>query len=115
MISYRTNRDARGSAAAEMAGVPPTPTGDGSSGPRVPPGAQGAAAASPPAPPAGDIIYGAKAIARFLFDDDSNRSRRRVFNLWSHYRDRKEQAGFFKLKGALCLSKSKWMAFHGLL
>ena len=63
---------------------------------------------------AGDIIYGAKAIARFLFDDDGSRSRRRVFNLWSHYRDRKERAGFFKLKGAVCLSKSQWQAFHGL-
>ena len=65
-------------------------------------------------PGAGDIIYGAKAIARYLFDDDGNRSRRRVFNLWNHYRDRKERAGFFKLKGALCLSKSQWQDFHGL-
>jgi hypothetical protein len=64
--------------------------------------------------PAGDVIYGAKAIARYLFDDDSNRSRRRVFNLWNHYRDRNERAGFFKLKGALCLSKSQWTAFHRL-
>jgi hypothetical protein len=38
----------------------------------------------------------------------------RVFNLWAHYRDRKEQAGFFKLKGALCLSISQWLKFHGL-
>lgn len=53
------------------------------------------------------------AIARFLFDDESNRSRRRVFNLWTHYRDRNEKVGLFKLKGALCLSKSKWAAFHG--
>ncbi len=66
-----------------------------------------------PATP-GDIIYGAKAIAHFLFDDEGNRSRRRVFNLWSHYRDRNERAGFFKLKGALCLSKSQWQEFHGL-
>lgn len=66
-----------------------------------------------PATP-GDIIYGAKAIARFLFDDDGNRSRRRVFNLWHHYRDRNEPAGFFKLKGALCLCISLWKKFHGL-
>ncbi len=63
---------------------------------------------------AGDIIYGAKAIALFLFGSDDTRTRRRVFNLWSHYRDRKEKAGFFKLKGALCLSKAQWRAFHGL-
>ena len=62
----------------------------------------------------GDIIYGARAIARFIFDDDSNRSRRRVFNLWAHYHDREQQAGFLKLKGALCLSKSQWRTFHGL-
>jgi hypothetical protein len=63
---------------------------------------------------AGDIIYGAKAIAFFIFGDDSNRSRRRVFNLWAHYSARKERAGFFKLKGALCLSKTQWREFHGL-
>ncbi len=66
-----------------------------------------------PADP-GDIIYGAKAIARFLFGEDGDRARRRVFNLWAHYRERKERAGFFKLKGALCLSKSQWRGFHGL-
>jgi hypothetical protein len=62
----------------------------------------------------GDIIYGARAVARFIFAEDSNRARRRVFNLWAHYRDRQERAGFFKLKGALCLSKSQWRSFHGL-
>jgi hypothetical protein len=62
----------------------------------------------------GDVIYGAKAIAFFIFGDDSNRSRRRVFNLWAHYSARKERAGFFKLKGALCLSKMQWREFHGL-
>ena len=62
----------------------------------------------------GDILYGAKAIARYIFGDDSNRSRRRVFNLWAHYQHRKERAGFIKLKGAVCLSKSQWRAFHGL-
>ena len=62
----------------------------------------------------GDIIYGAKAIAGYIFGESDNRSRRRVFNLWNHYRDRNERAGFFKLKGALCLSKSQWQAFHGL-
>jgi hypothetical protein len=62
----------------------------------------------------GDIIYGARAIARFIFAEDNNRARRRVFNLWTHYRDRQERAGFFKLKGALCLSKSQWREFHGL-
>ncbi len=62
----------------------------------------------------GDVIYGARAIARFIFAEDNNRARRRVFNLWAHYRDRQERAGFFKLKGALCLSKSQWRGFHGL-
>jgi hypothetical protein len=41
----------------------------------------------------GDILYGAKAIARYIFGDDSNRSRRRVFNLWARlFPDRREQA-----------------------
>lgn len=65
-------------------------------------------------PDHGDILYGAKAIALFIFGDDDNRSRRRVFNLWAHYRDRNEVAGFLKLNGAVCLSKSKWRACHGL-
>jgi hypothetical protein len=74
---------------------------------------------SEPPPPAastgpGDIIYGARAIAEYVFGDGGNRARRRVFNLWAHYSVRKEKAGFFKLKGALCLSKSQWRSFHGL-
>jgi len=82
-----------------------TPPG-GTSGP--PP----SVAAGPGGP--GDIIYGARAIARFLFGEDDNKARRRVFNLWAHYRSRRERAGFFKLKGALCLSKTLWRTFHGL-
>jgi len=67
-------------------------------------------------PPPGDILYGGRAIASYLFpDEDPNKARRRIFHLWSHYQKRKEDAGFFKIKGALCLSKSKWLAFHGLV
>jgi hypothetical protein len=79
-----------------------------------------APSAEPVASTAGDIIYGAKAIARFIFAEEvgeaynGTKNRRRVFNLWSHYSQRQERAGFFKLKGALCLSKSQWRAFHGL-
>jgi len=62
----------------------------------------------------GDIIYGARAIAEFIFGDGGNKARRRVFNLWAHYNVRHEKAGFFKLKGAVCLSKSQWRSFHGL-
>jgi hypothetical protein len=86
-----------------------------------PPGAARTVSSLPPPsappsakPPAGDIIYGAKAIARHIFGDDGNRARRRVFSLWNHYRDRNQRAGFFKLKGALCLSITQWKAFHGL-
>jgi hypothetical protein len=86
--------------------------------------------ASGPAPPAsavpvlapvssgrdieGDIVYGARAIAKFIFGDASNTARRRVFNLWAFHQAREERAGFFKMKGGLCLSKSQWRAFHGL-
>jgi hypothetical protein len=71
-----------------------------------------------PSLPGGDILYGARAIALYLFPDayaeDPRGARRRVFHLWPYYRDRKEKAGFLKLKGALCLSKTQWRAFHGL-
>ncbi len=75
-----------------------------------------AATATPSPKPAmpGDIIYGARDIALFIFGDGGNRARRRVFNLWSYYSKREQRAGFFKLKGALCLSKSQWLSFHGL-
>ncbi len=67
---------------------------------------------------AGDIIYGADAIARFVFADygefGARKARRRVYHLWNHYRDRREPAGFLKLNGALCLSRSQWRRFHGL-
>ncbi|OPY99228.1 hypothetical protein A5906_26220 [Bradyrhizobium sacchari] len=102
---------------------------------------------APPAKfPPGDVLYGARAIALWLFpDEDPDQTRRRVYHLWAYYdqeneekKDKKnatepeasedpaaakrsearkqerEFAGFFKLKGALCLSKSKWLAFHGL-
>lgn len=67
---------------------------------------------------AGDIIYGAEAIAAYMYDDynvsTAKECRRRVYHHWNYYRDRKERAGFFKLKGTLCLSKSQWRKFHGL-
>lgn len=62
----------------------------------------------------GDVIYGGRAIAQFVFGASDNRTRRRVFSLAQHYLGRKEKAGFFKLKGALCLSRSQWLTFHGL-
>jgi hypothetical protein len=62
----------------------------------------------------GDIIYGAAAVAAFIFGESNKKARRRVYNLWSFYRDRHERAGFFKLKGGLCLSITRWRAFHGL-
>jgi hypothetical protein len=67
-----------------------------------------------PHPPGEAIVYGAREIAFAIFGDRSDRARRRVFCIAAHYRARKEDAGFFKLKGALCLSMSKWRKFHGL-
>ncbi len=74
------------------------------------------AVAAPASPaPTGDILYGGAAIASWMFPNEKpDRARRRVFHLWAHHSARKERAGFFKLKGALCLSKSQWLAFHGL-
>jgi hypothetical protein len=92
-----------------------TPPAFGAKGPAPP-----ASAEPVPAPVAsgrdieGDIVYGARAIAKFIFSDASNTARRRVFNLWAFHQAREERAGFFKMKGGLCLSKSQWRAFHGL-
>jgi hypothetical protein len=91
------------------------PSASGAKGPAPP------AAAEPVQAPVssgrdieGDIVYGARAIAKFIFGDASNTARRRVFNLWAFHQAREERAGFFKMKGGLCLSKSQWRAFHGL-
>jgi len=95
---------------ARMADPAPTAL----SGGKQPPGAPPPAGSDDDEAGPGDLIYGARAIALYLFNDDSDRARRRVFHLWDHYRQRKEKAGFFKLKGAVCLSKSQWRRFHGL-
>jgi hypothetical protein len=89
---------------SEASSADAQPTGDGSK----------PAAMSPAREAEADIVYGARAIAKFIFGDPSNTARRRVFNLWIFHKQRKERAGFFKMKGGLCLSKSKWRAFHGL-
>jgi hypothetical protein len=84
---------------------------------RLPVPAKVAPAAAPAVPKLAenaDVVYGARAIAGYLFGDCSVRARRRVFCLAAHYKERDERAGFFKLKGALCLSKKQWLAFHGL-
>ena len=61
-----------------------------------------------PRPIRGDLIYGAAAIAAFLFDGESGKkARRRVYNLWVFHRDRNDPAGFLKMKGALVLSISQ--------
>jgi len=109
MIIHRSNFSGNGP--APSAGKPFAAVAAFSGGASAPP--------PPPSPPVGgsgpgDVIYGARAIAQYLFGENDNRARRRVFNLWAHYRDRGEHAGFCKLKGALCLSKSKWRNFHGL-
>lgn len=83
----------------------------GSGEPPVPPAGPGNGGG---APIPGDVIYGAKAIAEYIFGKVDKRTRRRVFNVAAHYRTRGEHAGFFKLKGALCLCISRWREFHGL-
>jgi hypothetical protein len=65
-------------------------------------------------PPPGDIIYGALDIADALFHLRTKKARRRIYGLAAFHRARGEQAGFFRLKGALCLSMSQWRRFHGL-
>jgi len=119
MMILRTNAKPRTLAGPEGT---PSQTGDScfaamerhNSKPPVPPAAPVAAATSGQ-PPRGDVLYGGLAVARWMFpDEEPGRARRRVFHLWAYHNARKERAGFFKLKGALCLSKSQWLAFHGL-
>lgn len=117
MMTYRSDLTTNGAAgSADQAFAAMQRHHDRAKGVTAP--AEARSSALPPPSPLtgipGDVIYGARAIALYLFGENDNRARRRVFNLWMHYRDRKEPAGFFKLKGALCLSKSKWREFHGL-
>jgi hypothetical protein len=107
MLIYRNNSNRARTAEAGASSRPAETNGGGTA-------SGGGSVRTPGGGMPGDILYGARAIAGYLFADDSNRARRRVFNLWTFHRDREEQAGFFKLKGALCLSKSQWLAFHGL-
>jgi hypothetical protein len=59
----------------------------------------------------GDVIYGARACAKWLFNDDSDAARKRVFHLWATYRDSADGPGFFKLGATICLLKSAFRAW----
>ena len=123
MISHRTNRSpsrlaADNSSAASASFAAMQRLNDRQQAERAqalrPPHIPSAPLPPPSSDDGGDVVYGARAIAVFLFGDGSDRARRRVFNLWTHYSQRKEKVGFFKLNGALCFSKSLWRKFHGL-
>jgi hypothetical protein len=94
----------------------------GGSGRRPPP--------PPPPPPSapdedGDIVWSARGIAKWLFGDERNAARKRVFHLWDlvkQQREEDEAAGrsadeatdtipFFRVEGTLCLSKSEFRAW----
>src|ERR1700722_11807702 len=65
--------------------LPAAAGGQGGSGDGGPLGRAGGSA------PRGEIIiYGGRKIAVELFGEDTDRARRRVFNLWAHYSQRKE-------------------------
>jgi hypothetical protein len=96
-----------------------TPSGPKGTPPPIGHGGSEVENGRPASPPSGrdiegDIVYGARAIAKFIFGDASDTARRRVFNLWAFHQQREERAGFFKMKGGVCLSKSQWRTFHGL-
>src|ERR1700721_3049279 len=61
-----------------------TPPALGARGP-APPAAAGQAPAQSGGDIEGDIVYGARAIAKFIFSDASDTARRRVFNLWAFH------------------------------
>lgn len=58
--------------------------------------------------PSEDILYGGRAIARWLYADDSDRARRKVFYLASLNRP---GMGFFRMGATICLSKSQFLAY----
>lgn len=121
MITYRTNAKSNRTPSSghattadesfrEMERHVRPGSGIRSGGPPAPPAPPPGSPPREPPPPPGDIIYGALAIALYLFGEATKTTRRRVYNLGDHYGER---AGFLKLKGALCLSKSRWARFHG--
>jgi hypothetical protein len=80
---------------------------------------QGESSREPPVPPglhddngSGDILYGARAIALWWWNDPSDKARKRVFTIWSVVKNRPEKMGLFKMKDtSLCLSKSAFLAW----
>jgi hypothetical protein len=64
--------------------------------------------------PSADIIYGARAVAKWLFDDDSDPGRKRIYYL----NGIKSGVPFFKTGNTICLSKSayqSWVSSGGKL
>ena len=76
------------------------------------PVSNGAGRQPPDKPPEdGDILYGARACGKWLFDDDSDAACKRIFHIWSVVRGTKRNPGFFKLGATICLSKAAFRAF----
>jgi len=66
----------------------------------------------------GELHYGARAVAKRMFNDDSDAMRKRVFNLFKFYRHRKDGPGFKKLGATICLSETAfqdWLRRGGTL
>jgi hypothetical protein len=63
----------------------------------------------------GDLIYSAREIANWWWSDPSNKARKKVYHIWSFYRQDEEQENdpipFFKMAGTLCLSKKSFRAW----
>lgn len=57
--------------------------------------------------PSTDILYGARTVARWLFADDSDEARKRVYYLNSI----KSGIPFFKTGNTICLSKAAYIAW----
>jgi hypothetical protein len=57
--------------------------------------------------PSTDILYGARAVAKWLFNDDSDEGRKRVYYLNSI----KSGVPFFKTGNTICLSKRAYLAW----
>lgn len=49
-----------------------------------------------------DLLYGAKAIADYMFGDDSKKIQRRVYNYCAN-----KQIPFFKMGSTVCAKKSR--------
>lgn len=59
----------------------------------------------------GDLVHGARACAKLIYNDTSNAARKRVYNLWYIRRETKKGPPIFKIGASLVISRSAFEAW----